>query len=56
VRGTRLGESLTDLLAHGTLIRVARRLIVMRERDETGAHAQDGEGLDLEVGRVVTNE
>jgi hypothetical protein len=28
----------------------------MRERDETGAHAQDGEGLDLEVGRVVTNE
>ena len=37
------------LLAHGALIRVARRLVVMGIWDEARAHAQDREGVDLHV-------
>ena len=37
------------LLAHCTLVRVARRLVVVRVRDEPRAHAEDRERVDLHV-------
>ena len=37
------------LLAHRALVGVARRLVVVRVRDEAGAHAEDGERVDLHV-------
>eukprot|EP00960_Hanusia_phi_P030335 748533-Hanusia_phi.AAC.1 len=39
------------LLAHGALVGVARRLVVVRVRDETRTCAHDGERIDLQVGR-----
>ena len=41
------------LLAHGALVRVARRLVVVRVRYEAGADAEDGEWFDLQVRRVA---
>ena len=37
------------LLAHGTLVGVARGLVVMRVRDEPRHDPQHGEGLNLQV-------
>eukprot|EP00964_Phaeocystis_antarctica_P014719 scaffold8129_cov35-Phaeocystis_antarctica.AAC.1 len=37
------------LLAHRALVGVPRRLVVVRVRDEAGAHAQDGERIDLHM-------
>ena len=35
------------LLAHGALVRVTRRLVVIGERDDGGAHAQDHARVNL---------
>ena len=40
------------LLPHRALIRVPRRLVVVRVRDDTRAHAQQSERLDLQVRRL----
>mmetsp|Transcript_3641 Transcript_3641/g.7682 ORF Transcript_3641/g.7682 Transcript_3641/m.7682 type:complete len:429 (-) Transcript_3641:1637-2923(-) len=44
------GDRPHSLLAHGALVGVARRLVVVWEGDEAGDHAEEGEGVDLEVG------
>ena len=45
-----VGDGAHGLLAHGALVGVAGRLVVVREWNEPGAHPQDGERLDLQVG------
>ena len=40
------------LLAHGTLVCVSRRLVVVGVRNQARTRAQDGERLNLEVGRL----
>mmetsp|Transcript_18127 Transcript_18127/g.33119 ORF Transcript_18127/g.33119 Transcript_18127/m.33119 type:complete len:235 (+) Transcript_18127:819-1523(+) len=42
-----VGDIAHGLLAHGTLVGVARGLIVVREGNQTGNHTHDCEGLDL---------
>ena len=37
------------LLSHGRLVRVSRGLVVVGERDDGGAHAEDHAGVDLAV-------
>ena len=44
------------LFAHGALVRVARRLVVVWIRNQTGTDAKDGERLDLEVCRLTTTD
>jgi hypothetical protein len=39
------------LLSHGALVGVSGRLIVMRVRDQSSDGSEDGEGLDLQMGR-----
>ena len=41
------------LFTHGTLVRVSRRLVVVRIRNETGANAQQSERLDFQMSRVA---
>ena len=38
------------LLAHGTLVRVTRRLVVVGEGNDGGTHTQDHGRVDLTVG------
>ena len=40
------------LLAHGRLVGVPGGLVVVRERDDGGAHPKDHGGVDLTVGEV----
>ena len=49
------GDGAHGLLAHGALVRVARTLIVVRVGDQSGAHAQQRERLDLQMGRLLAD-
>ena len=51
-----VGDRSDRLLSHRALVRVSRGLVVMRVGDETGDGSEDGEGLDLEVGRAGDDE
>jgi len=44
------------LFAHGALVRVARRLVVVWIRNQTSTDAKDRERLDLEVSRLTTTD
>jgi hypothetical protein len=44
-----VGDGTNGLLTHSALIRVARRLIVVRVRDETGHHSQNGHWVDFQM-------
>jgi hypothetical protein len=48
-RGGGAGPQAGGLLAHRALVRVPRRLVVVRVRDQPGTHAEDGQRVDLEV-------
>ena len=43
------------LLSHSTLVRISRRLVVVRVRDQACAHTQNGEGLNLQMGSASVN-
>src|SRR5690242_14604469 len=44
-----VGDAADGLLAHGALISVARRLVVVRIGNETGDNSKDRHGIDLQV-------
>ena len=49
------GDDSHRLLAHGALVRVSRRLVVVRVGNEARAGAEDGKGLNLKVRGVGAN-
>ena len=48
-----VGDDTDGLLAHGALVCVARRLIVVWVWNDAGTHTKDGKRLNLKMRRVL---